>query len=154
MYFFPLLIVIIFLFAAGPVEQIATGYGLSGMEFSDFKMRGFDDDDEELSWQLQGGRAVIRGSVIEISELQLRMERPHGTAIDVFSPACIFNRVTSVGQSSSSIKATGRNMLLEGEGYHFSLDQQKMHLHSDVRMVIQHGERSLFSVSRGGEARE
>ncbi len=115
----------------------------AGVSLIDFRLRGRGENDE-LAWELQGGRAVMQGTLIEIADLDLLLHQEDGTVTKVESPNCRFDRINNVGRSPASIRAVGESMILEGQGYDFLLEKHKMNLHSQVRMRIRHGGDSPF----------
>jgi len=101
----------------------------------DFKMRGVKENGEP-HWQLVGTRALVKGVIAELEGVTLVFNLQSGDKLKISSSECFFNRATKMGQSQKELRAESSTMRLDGEGYEISAEQQKLVVHSKVRMLI------------------
>ena len=93
--------------------------------------------DGSLKWQVNGRRAVVHGNDADIEDLELTLcPEEGGEQLRLTSPKCLFNRVTKVCRSSAPIHVKSPSLEVRGVGYDIMAEEQKLHIRSNVRMVI------------------
>ena len=101
-----------------------------------FASQGYAPDGT-LSWELRGGRAVLKGAEADISDVLVIFHPKAGDGvIHMTSPRCQFNRTTSTGRSDAPVRVEGNGFVLEGVGYDLATKAQMVHIRSAVHMTV------------------
>lgn len=117
----------------GVVALDLTGAG--NMRMSSFKTRGAREDGQ-TAWELRGGRCVVRGGIADMDDLVLAFLQENGGRVEITSPKCAFSEGTRVGRSEAPIHVRSRALTLDGVGYDVFVDSRKLHVRSNVHMII------------------
>jgi len=118
----------------------ATGLGFDFGPGARLTMSGFQTkgrhDDGGVAWTLNGGKATVKGVLVEMEKVRLTFLFRDGEAVLITSPRCSFNQTTEAGQSDAPIHVEGKTIRLDGVGYDIWTEKQKLRVRSQVRMVI------------------
>ena len=100
-------------------------------------------EDGTVHWQLSGETARIQGVLAEITGAELVLNLPDREPLRIWSPKCVFNERTRVGESDGPLRVQTENMVLEGVGYDVvaRAGQERLRLRSRVRMRIRNQDR-------------
>lgn len=71
-----------------------------------------------------------------MDDVELMFFQENGGRIQITSPKCAFSEATRVGRSEAPIHVQSRTLILDGVGYTVFVDSKKLHIRSNVHMII------------------
>ncbi len=95
------------------------------------------DDEGRLKSMLMGEKAkIIPGKPMPVEGLKIQFFEPDGETVklNIVSPGCVYDTRDGVAVSEQPIRIFGNGFLVSGVGYRYEKDQERLEIHSKVRV--------------------